>query len=107
MIWTMLVKRICPNGTRSRGIAILVTVALTLAVLGTCVPAASPAGASAPPLAATRSAFSLSVSAVIADLAAEGVGVYASPSAQTPLHTIAKPVVKFRILKSQAVIDAA
>jgi hypothetical protein len=48
----------------------------------------------------------LSSAQVIADLAIEGVGVYASASSPTPIDPVTAPVVPLQILKSQADVDA-
>lgn len=96
-----------PHGTRSRALAIIVPIVLTVAILLAGAPPAPAAGATALLPATTPSPPTLSVSKVIAALATEGVGVYASPGAAAPLDPITKPVVPFRILQSQAVIDAA
>jgi hypothetical protein len=49
----------------------------------------------------------LSTAQVIAALAQEGVGVYASPTSKRPLRHVTAPVVPIRVLRSQAAADAA
>lgn len=49
----------------------------------------------------------LTTNQVIAALAQEGVGVYASPTAKRPVRRVKAPVVPIRVLRSQAAADAA
>ena len=49
----------------------------------------------------------LTTNQVIAALAQEGVGVYASPTSKRPLRHVKAPVVPIRVLRSQAAADAA
>jgi hypothetical protein len=74
---------------------------MTLGNTGGGPPSAHASAAPTAPLA------SLSVSAVIKALSAEGVGVYASPTSKHPLHKITAPVTPLRVLRSQAEADSA
>jgi hypothetical protein len=69
-------------------------------------PAAARSGVAASGTAA-GSGRALSTHQVIAALAREGVGVYASPTSTSPLRHVTAPVVPIRVLRSQAAADAA
>jgi hypothetical protein len=77
-------------------------------ILAFLVPAAVPSTVALSTGAAEGSTGSvLSASQVVAALAAEGVGVYASASSATPLVSVSHPIIPLRMLVSQAYADAA
>ncbi len=77
-------------------------VVVVLALVGAA-PARSRAAGSD---ATASSGPALTTNQVIAALAQEGVGVYASPTSKRPLRHVRAPVVPIRVLRSQAAADA-
>ena len=94
--------------------AVLGAVTLTVALLSSVASATTarsdraPANVVAPsPTFSLGHKPSISTAQVITALATEGVGVYASPSATSPVQPVTAPVVPLRVLQSQAAAYAA